>query len=336
MSDSARPSGSRPLPGSRPAVLRRRSLPLPAPIAVPLWLGLLALGLGGCAAMTAPVAGALPDWLPGEGRDGPAFASAGNPITQVAGFWRPTEDTGPDGLPVRGFAGKILLFPAQSRGNEPIAARGSVRVSLYDQTGGRDQLIHQYDLPPDAWQTHLAQSNLGVGYEVFLPYMSDDPRSVRCGLRIRFVPEYEEGVPARPVFSAVETCTLDDARSRRAPGGGRGEPLATRHEMRTETIRPVPVSRPARDAGPAGGVVPASAESAAPTGGDGLDPEMRRRIRAALAKRRRRTAAGPAAPSDQGDAAPIERRRFSLTPADGAAAPAPNPDSPAAHPLLGD
>ncbi|MEM9703187.1 MAG: hypothetical protein AAF907_12160, partial [Planctomycetota bacterium] len=185
-------------------MIRFRLPSLLAPVAVAF-----AAVCSGCATFSMPMAEALPDWLPGDSNDGPPRASATNPVTQVAGFWRPAEDTGPNGQPVRGFSGKILLFPAKSRGDQPIAGRGSVRVSLYDQTSSSDTPIHQYDLPPEAWETHLAESNIGVGYEVFLPYLSDDPRAIRCGLRIRFIPEYEEGKPGRPIFSAFESCVLD-------------------------------------------------------------------------------------------------------------------------------
>ncbi len=195
----------------------------PRRLPIVVLLGLLPASLlGGCATFTAPVAGILPDWLPGEADRGPRYASTEMPVTQVAGFWRAAEDTGPNGRPVRGFAGKILLFPAKSRGDEPIAGRGTVRVSLFDQNGDADVLVHQYDLPPEAWATHLSRSNLGVGYEVFLPYMNSDPRRVRCGLRVRFVPEYEDGNPGRPVFSAVESCTLDAAGPLQAANRGAG------------------------------------------------------------------------------------------------------------------
>ncbi|NNJ25555.1 hypothetical protein [Alienimonas chondri] len=306
---------------------------------------LLGSALSGCASLALPVPDSLPDWLPGDDDEGPVQATAANPVTQVAGFWRPAEDTGPNGRPVRGFAGKILLFPAQSRGDEPIAARGSVRVSLYDQTGGSDKLIHQYDLPPDAWETHAAHSNLGVGYEVFLPYMSDDPRRIRCGLRIRFIPEYENGVQARPVFSALESCVLDEAVSQRRPSAYPEELMATRHGLRTETIRPVPVERPAMAARRDSGVMPASAERAytdrssgvPASAADGLTPEMRARIEAALAERSRRTATGrhSAAVESPASRAPDAGpgRRFTLTPADGSGADGSNPNEQASHPL---
>ncbi|MFH5806103.1 hypothetical protein [Alienimonas sp. DA493] len=324
---------------------------------------LLGAALSGCATFTAPVTQALPDWLPGKDVVEPARATKKNPVTQVAGFWQPAEDTGPKGRPVRGFAGKILLFPAASRGDEPIAARGSVRVSLYDQTGESDVLIHQYDLPPDAWETHMARSNLGIGYEVFLPYLSPDPRKIRCGLRVRFIPEYEDGTTGRPVYSAMESCCLDEANSVRRTGAPT-EIIANRHGLRTETIRPVAVVKTVGPGAGASGVVPASAEAA--SGGvqtaegtaaaDGMDPEMRARFDAALAKVKRRQtlehrAAAPAsvprtthrstAPSTavQGSARPSNPRRFTLTPADGAS-PAngsgANPEQPAGHPLLGD
>ncbi|QDT17573.1 hypothetical protein [Alienimonas californiensis] len=331
--------------------------PLTLPVAA-----LLGVVLSGCSTLTVPVAEALPSWMPGQPERGLTRATKQNPVAQVAGFWQPAEDTGPNGRPVRGFAGKILLFPAASRGDEPMAGRGAVRVSLYDQTGESDVLIHQYDLPPDAWETHLAHSNLGVGYEVFLPYLSPDPRKIRCGLRIQFVPEYEDGTTGRPVFSAMESCCLDDAGTSRRTGAS-AEVVANRHGLRTETIRPVAVVKTVGPPASASGVVPASAEdpsggvqTAAATATDGLNPEMRARFEDALANAKRRqalserSAASAFAPASAGQrsATPpaaarptvvesASPRRFTLTPAEGTAAEASgtNPEEPASHPLTG-
>ena len=328
-----------------------------ARVALPL-IAAAALAAPGCASFT----GGLPDRLTGlvggrGGDGGPLRATAENPVRQVVGFWQPQEKTGNDGRPRRGFAGTVLLM---ARGTDaggkpatvPAAATGAVRVFLYAGGGAeaaRGEPIHQFDITPEAWATHLGTTKFGPGYRLFLPLPPGAPPVTRCSLVVRFVPLLDAGDgeprPGRPLLSEPVSVEVSGSR----PLAGRP---AREHRMTTETLRPAPRrlefgGPPPRD----GGVRQASAMRAdsAPDARDALDPAMRRRMSEALARLEARQdaareAAGasvaafpelarnrspfadggdPASPSastsaaaSAGDAGPA-RRRFSLTPGPG-------------------
>ena len=332
-----------------PPAVPRRPLAALAALALPL--------CGGCAALTEPVAAALPDWVPAPAA-GAEADDAGPEIVQVAGFWRPGKDTGPSGGHVRGFSGKVLLLPAKQTKviredgeaktglvQDSVLARGDVRVTLFDLTGDRPRELHRYEMPADAWATHAGESNLGPGYQVFLPLLRDDGRARRYGLQVRFTPLGPGGAPGRPVFSPIEYCLLEgDGLRRQASGLPVGSPLtaAAGHAMRTETIRPVAVTAEPAAPADAGRVVPASASRpAAPrSAADGLDPAMRARMEAALAAYKRKSGAKAAAanelpPAVAADLARKRSRFADAAPADIRAALPGNPFSPPG-PFAGD
>ena len=324
------------------------------PLAAAFAVLVLPLG-GGCAALTEPVAAALPDWVPAPA----AGEQAGDPapeIVQVAGFWRPGKDTGPSGAHVRGFSGKVLLLPAKQtkeivEGGEvktglvqdSVLARGDARVTLFDMSGGAPRELHRYEMPAAAWATHAGESNLGPGYQVFLPLLNDDGRARRYGLQVRFIPRDANGTPGRPVFSPVEFCLLEgDGLRRQASGLPVGGPLtaaANGHSMRTESIRPVAVTAAAEaPAGPSG-VVPAAASRPADprAAAPGMDPAMRARMEAALAAYRAKSGARAAAanklpPAVAADLARKRSRFADEAPADIRGAVPGNPFSPPGPP----
>ena len=307
-----------------------RPVPMPRP---PLLASLMLTAL--CGAGCAP-------FTDGEGWDGlkekvPTFlrkagpevrvAAEDDPVIEVVTFWTPAEGTGPSGAPVSGFSGRILMLNAG--GDDPVVADGAVRIYLFTNVGTRaDQArpTHQIDVTPRQWRTCLAMSNLGPGYEVFVPYPDRPNHTVQCSLRVRFTPVVGDGF-GQPLFSAAVGCTLDGPPDPDRPSQG--------HTMTTETIVPGPLT-PRRVKQP---IVPASAEVPAETapgrvtragatgktpGISGLDPAAQARIAKALEALRRSSGDGESVPDFSRNRSPFAdaeqkeiaapRKRFSLAP----------------------
>ena len=291
-------------------------------------LTLLSLCGAGCASLTD--GGAVAETFSGlidKGEPEVRLATEDDPVIEVVAFWSPTEGAGPSGTPVKGFSGRILLLNAG--GDDPVVADGAVRLYLFSDAGDRAQRakpVNQIDVPPQQWRECLAISNLGPGYEVFVPYPTLPEHSVRCSLRVRFTPVVGEGF-GEPLFSAAVGATLD----------GPPDPNKPRqsHTMTTETIVPGPVV-PHRIKSDPKGVVPAVAAEPAPgrvtpaasvpatPGLSGLDPAAQARIAKALEALRKSSGAGDTAPdfsrnrSPFADAekedGPTPPKRFDLAP----------------------
>ena len=127
-----------------------------------------------------------------------------HPVRRIVCIWEPAEGTGLDGLPTRGFAGRILFFAAGNR--SPVRVNGDVRIYLFDDEGTpaqRAKPIHQFDFLGNAWTIHLQESTLGLAYQVFIPYVGKQPWQTRSALRVRFVPKH-----GQTIFSEMVRVTL--------------------------------------------------------------------------------------------------------------------------------
>ncbi len=125
-------------------------------------------------------------------------ATPEDPAFQMLCVWEPAEGVGSDGLPTRGFAGKITFF---TRGQKSgVRVNGDVRIYVYDDQSppeDRGKPIHQWDFLGDAWAIHLQDSSLGPSYSVFIPYSRKGNHQALCALRVRLTPA--DGGP--PVYS---------------------------------------------------------------------------------------------------------------------------------------
>ena len=113
-----------------------------------------------------------------------------NPVIDMFCVWDIAEGQDPDGLPTRGFAGKITFFTR----NIPTGVRvdGDVRIYVYDNQGPPDERnkpLHQWDFIGDAWTIHLQKSSLGPAYSVFIPYTRKGGHQANCALRVRLTPK---------------------------------------------------------------------------------------------------------------------------------------------------
>ena len=65
-------------------------------------------------------------------------ADAKNPAVEILALWQASEGPGPNGVPMRGFAGQIYFF-TQSR-QAPVLVNGNVRIYLFDDHGSLKEL----------------------------------------------------------------------------------------------------------------------------------------------------------------------------------------------------
>ncbi|HWL08159.1 MAG TPA: hypothetical protein VNQ76_07140 [Planctomicrobium sp.] len=169
------------------------------------------------------------------------IASAEHPVYEVICMWEPGEGTGLDGLPARGFVGKIMFFAHGI--NPPVRVNGDVRIYLFDDHGTQEEQqhpIHQFNFDDKAFQTFLTESNLGAAYQLFIPYTRSGTQRATCSLRIRLT-----SPDSKPVYSKMGTLILPGS-TPRAPDLPVGEKSIKVDEgiklARHETSAPVDVA----------------------------------------------------------------------------------------------
>lgn len=111
------------------------------------------------------------------------------PVSEILAVWQPGEGRDADGLPTRGFAGRIFFFSATSPA--PVAVDGAVTVYLFDDRGDtteQSKPLHQFHFEPAAWETHRTESDVGTAYQIFLPYVRGGDFQAVCSLRVRYEP----------------------------------------------------------------------------------------------------------------------------------------------------
>jgi hypothetical protein len=128
-----------------------------------------------------------------------ARADAKNPAVEILALWQASEGPGPNGVPIRGFAGQIYFF-TQSK-QAPVLVDGKVRIYLFDDHGTlKEQArpIGEYDCDSASWNARAQNSTLGPGYAVFIPYPRNDFHQCTCSLRIRFTPTVGPAIYSPP------------------------------------------------------------------------------------------------------------------------------------------
>lgn len=108
-------------------------------------------------------------------------------VTRVLCLWEPSQGTGLDDKPARGFSGQILFFGP--RDESAARVRGEVRILEFDQFDGEvdePQALHTFVFDADAWDGHRKEGSLGHSYSVFIPYLPKHKDAVNCALRVEF------------------------------------------------------------------------------------------------------------------------------------------------------
>ncbi len=156
------------------------------------------------------------------------IASAENPVHEVICLWEPGEGTGLDGLPCRGFVGKVMFFAHGI--DPPVRVEGDVRVYMFDDQGSAEEQqhpIHQFNFDSKAFQAFLSETNVGAAYQFFLPYTRSGAHRAACSLRLRLTPP-----DGRPVYSKMGTLILPGTTRRTAD-----KPIAEISEKVNEGIQ---------------------------------------------------------------------------------------------------
>ena len=141
---------------------------------------------------------------------------------RVLCLWETAEGQGLDGQNARGFAGQILFFGAGNAA--PIPVTGAVRIYQYDDYDPADEHpepIHVFVFESAAWNAHRTEGTLGMGYNVFVPYVPKHRDVAYCGLKVEVV--IEDG---RSVSSPVTEINLAARPSRH-----RTSPTAVRRNI---------------------------------------------------------------------------------------------------------
>ncbi|HET6328692.1 MAG TPA: hypothetical protein VFG04_28670 [Planctomycetaceae bacterium] len=131
-------------------------------------------------------------------------ADAEHPAIEILAIWQAAEGPGPQGIPVRGFAGQIYFF-SQDRA-QPVAVDGTARIYVFDDHGTVEEQVRplrQFDFDRASWTAHLQTSKLGPTYGVFIPYPRNDYHQAVCSLRVRFT-----APKCRPLYSLSSTIAL--------------------------------------------------------------------------------------------------------------------------------
>ncbi len=160
-------------------------------------------------------------------------ASPRDPAYQMLCIWEPAEGVGPDGLPTRGFAGKITFFTRnQATG---VRVRGDMVISVFDDQSpieDRSKPIHNWEFKGDAWAIHLQDSSIGPSYSVFIPYSRKGNHQAQCALQARFMPENG----GQPLYSDTVAVLLPGP-----PGKKQDQPLNAGQTKKRTTLESITI-----------------------------------------------------------------------------------------------
>ncbi len=191
--------------------------------------GVLALLLAGVCCVAG--CGSLPkQWL--AEADKLPRATPENPVIDMLCVWNAAEGQDPEGLPTRGFAGKITFFTRDI----PTGVRvdGDVRIYVHDDQGQPDEHskpIHQWDFIGESWTIHLQKSSLGPAYSVFIPYTRNGGHQANCALRVRFTPKN-----GPPVYSETVAVYMPGTKTKKADTPAAQAPPDQRSSLESITI----------------------------------------------------------------------------------------------------
>ncbi len=109
-------------------------------------------------------------------------------VNRILCLWEPSQGTGLEGKPARGFAGQLMFFSPGS----PAASRvtGAVRITQYDRfdpEADEHEALHTFDFDAESWDVHRTEGSLGHSYSVFIPYMQQHKDPVNCALKVEFI-----------------------------------------------------------------------------------------------------------------------------------------------------
>lgn len=109
-------------------------------------------------------------------------ADAQHPVMDMSCIWQAGEGRTPEGFPCRGFCGQMMFIAAGSR--KPAIVNGSVKVYVFDHL--QTEPLNMYEFTPQEWATFARKTNLGMTYQLFVPYTRKGSHHADCSIRICF------------------------------------------------------------------------------------------------------------------------------------------------------
>ncbi len=103
-----------------------------------------------------------------------------------------------------GLVGRVLLFGQKM--DVPMEGEGSLQVELADGSVNPPKPLEQWNFPPDVLPKYLRKGDVGVGYNLFLPWSTYRPELQKVILRVAYVPK-KGGVP---LFAEPSTIVLSN------------------------------------------------------------------------------------------------------------------------------
>lgn len=164
-------------------------------------IGLLLLAtasaLPGCASLTNMI----------ELRNIPV-AGPNNPVIDFACIWQQGEGRDQKGMPSRGFCGQLLFTTRGAK--KPGIVNGSIAIYVFDNVGTLEEQakpFHVFNFTAEEWATFARKTNLGMSYQLFVPYTRPGGREADCQIHVKYTPA--DG--GSPIMSHPETIALRGA-----------------------------------------------------------------------------------------------------------------------------
>ncbi|MBX3444423.1 MAG: hypothetical protein KF774_18635 [Planctomyces sp.] len=122
-------------------------------------------------------------------------ADANHPVMDLSCIWQQGTGRTPEGLPCRGFCGQLMFVTAGNR--VPAIVNGHVAIYVFDNVGGvneQSKPLSVFEFTPQEWAQFARRTNLGMTYQLFVPYMRRGEHRAECHLRVKYTPA-EGGMP---------------------------------------------------------------------------------------------------------------------------------------------
>ena len=163
--------------------------------------GLLILAAGcslpGCASLTNMI----------EMRSIPV-AGPNNPVIDFACIWQQGEGRDQKGMPSRGFCGQLLFTTRGAK--KPGIVNGNIAIYVFDNVGTPEEQAKPFEVfnfTAEEWATFSRKTNLGMSYQLFIPYTRPGGREADCQIHVKYTP-IDGG---SPIMSHPETIALRGA-----------------------------------------------------------------------------------------------------------------------------
>ncbi len=162
-----------------------------------LFLLAFALALPGCASIANFAA-----------MRGIPVAGPQNPVIDFSCIWQQGEGRDQHGKPCRGFCGQLMFLTAASK--KPGVIRGAVSIYVFDNVGtlaDQTKPFQTFEFSADEWASFQRRTNLGMTYQLFVPYTRPGGREAECQLHVKFTPDGA----GTPIYSHPESVSLRGA-----------------------------------------------------------------------------------------------------------------------------